>query len=149
MIIISIIAVLATLSFGYYTDALEDARANTRITNIKMLNEAINGYYRDHSDYPMYKDFEVSMKAYLSKNASVILKEAQASPNDDIYYRVRTPMKKGDSDEFGVTPDPASYGEFIGNGGVSYWKNTEEISVHTRKDDLRIVEVFVGEYRPQ
>ena len=85
MIIISIIAVLATLSFGYYTDALEDARANTRITNVKMLNEAINGYYRDHSDYPMYKDFEVSMKAYLSKNASVILKEAQASPNDDIY----------------------------------------------------------------
>ena len=146
MIIISIIAVLATLSFGYYTDALEDARANTRITNIKMLNEAINGYYRDHSDYPMYKDFEVSMKAYLSKNASVILKEAQTSPNDDIYYRVRTPMKAGDAkDAFGnggISVD-------VDISGASNWQNAEEISVHTRKDDLRIVEVFVGEYRPQ
>ena len=146
MIIISIIAVLATLSFGYYTDALEDARANTRITNVKMLNEAINGYYRDHSDYPMYKDFEVSMKAYLSKNASVILKEAQTSPNDGVYYRVRTPMKRGDAFDAagngGISID-------VDTSGASNWQNAEEISVHTRKDDLRIVEVFVGEYRPQ
>ena len=46
------------------------------------------------------------------------------------------------------THDDADDADNWGNV-ASIWQNTEEISVHTRKDDLRIVEVFVGEYRPQ
>ena len=53
-IVLSILAVISSVSFSYYKDYVEDAKKTVRITNEKLVNDALNRYYKDHMTYPKY-----------------------------------------------------------------------------------------------
>ena len=117
-IVLSVLAIVSATSIYYYTDYVEDARRAVRINNVKLLNEALNQYYKDNMSYPKYqwrKDDpsdlsnnknngldEALSRYFINKTPSQIIKEGSEGKGYKIYYRVTKPRRKnrieGDSD---------------------------------------------------
>ena len=51
---LSIIAIISAIAISYYTDSIEDAKLVVRTANIKSINEALDLYYKEHKEYPVY-----------------------------------------------------------------------------------------------
>lgn len=117
-IVLTVLAIVSAISIYYYTDYVEDARRAVRINNVKLLNEALNQYYKDNMSYPKYqwrKDDpsdlsnnknngldEALSRYFVNKTPSQIIKEGSEGKGYKIYYRVTKPRRKnrleGESD---------------------------------------------------
>lgn len=113
-ITLSVIAVVFAVSFYFYNDYVEDARISVRRTNEKLVNEAIERYYKEHMNYPKYlwKDDsieEIDKKIYkgldsafsgyfVNKNVSDIFLESTADSSSVVYFLVTEPLRKDISD---------------------------------------------------
>ena len=54
-IVLSVLAVVSAVSVSYYRDYVEDAKMTVRKTNEKLVNDALNRYYKEHMAYPKYQ----------------------------------------------------------------------------------------------
>lgn len=89
---------------------MEDARLTVRKTNEKLVNDAINRYYKEHMAYPKYQwlldsfeDIEnnenrgldtVLCNYFVNKKISEILLDGSGSRGNIVYFRVTEPLKK-------------------------------------------------------
>jgi Tfp pilus assembly protein PilE len=71
LIVVAIVAVLAGVGFGYYTDYIEDARRNTVLTNLKTVKEAVGRYFKDRMVYPT--SLNELQGPYLQQNPNQLL----------------------------------------------------------------------------
>lgn len=108
-IVLSILAVVGAVSVSYFHDYIEDAKMSVRNTNVKLVNEALARYYKEHTYYPKYiwrndsvddikhnvnKGLDTVLSSYFAnKTVSEILSEASDSKGYEIYYRVTKPRK--------------------------------------------------------
>jgi prepilin-type N-terminal cleavage/methylation domain-containing protein len=68
IIVITIIAVLATAGVGAYSGSLQRAKDSKKMANIEIIKQAVINYYNDNSDYPIsFKDSTMIPK-YLGNN---------------------------------------------------------------------------------
>ena len=100
-VVLSILFILVSISVYYYNDYLEDARKTVRITNLKLINEAISRYYKDNNSYPKYVDLKIDsnekgvLGTYLNLSLSEMLKEiVDVEKEYIIKYRVVLPPIK-------------------------------------------------------
>ncbi len=100
-VVLGIMAVLTLVSFSYYKDYMEEARQTVRITNMKLINEAISRYYKENSVYPKYVDLKVDstekgvLLKYLNRPLYELLKEIIDGDKEYmIKYRVTLPSIK-------------------------------------------------------
>ena len=112
-ITLSVIAVVSAISIYYYNDYVEDARITVRITNEKLVNEAIERYYKEHMTYPKYMWLDDSIEDigkkinrgldsalsdyFVNKKVSDILLEGSGSNHYDIFFRVSETRKRDNS----------------------------------------------------
>lgn len=71
IIVVGIIAVLATTSYNYYQDSLATARENVVKQNIQMVREAIGRYFQANLLHPT--DLDSLTPAYLTQSAEQLL----------------------------------------------------------------------------
>ncbi len=97
-VVLAIMAVLILVSFNYYKDNMDDAKRAVTATNLKLINEAITRYSKDHNSYPKYVDLKTDSKEngvlrnYLNRPLSEMLKEiADADKEYKIKYKVTMP----------------------------------------------------------
>ena len=97
-VVLGIMAVLILVSFNYYKENMDDARRAVTATNLKLINEAITRYSKDHNSYPKYVDLKTDskengiLKTYLSRPLSELLKEIIDTDKEyKIKYRVSLP----------------------------------------------------------
>ena len=147
-IVLSILAVISTVSFSYYKDYVEDAKKTVRITNEKLVNDAINRYYKDHMTYPKYQwkhdsieDLKNKMNRgldsdlsgyFTNKNVSDILQEGADTKGYDIFFRVTEPHKR-DSES----------GNLDNSSEVGKWKAAKNLRIETK--DFLVHEVRIAE----
>ena len=109
-IVLSVLAVVSAVSVSYYRDYVEDAKMTVRKTNEKLVNDALNRYYKEHMAYPKYqwkqdsiedlknkinKGLNSSLSGYfVNKTVSEILQEGADTKGYDIYFRVTEPHKR-------------------------------------------------------
>ncbi len=112
-ITLSVIAVVSAISIYYYNDYVEDARKTVRITNEKLVNEAIERYYKEHMAYPKYmwlddsiedirnkinRGLDSALSSYfINKKISDILLEGSGTNHYDIFFRVSETRKRDNS----------------------------------------------------
>ena len=112
-ITLSVIAVVSAISIYYYNDYIEDARITVRITNEKLVNEAIERYYKEHMAYPKYtwqddsiedigkkinRGLDSALSNYfVNKKVSDILLEGSGSNRYDVFFRVSETRKRDNS----------------------------------------------------
>ncbi|MBP5470239.1 MAG: SUMF1/EgtB/PvdO family nonheme iron enzyme [Candidatus Riflebacteria bacterium] len=110
---ISVVAVISAISIYYYNDYVEDARKTVRITNEKLVNEAIGRYYKDYMKYPKYEWLEDSIEDidkkinrgldsslsnyFANKKVSDILLEGSGTNPHDVFFLVSEPIKRDTS----------------------------------------------------
>ena len=97
-VVLGIMAVLILVSFNYYKENMDDARRAVTATNLKLINEAITRYSKDHNSYPKYVDLKTDtkengvLKTYLNRPLSELLKEIIDTDKEyKIKYRVSLP----------------------------------------------------------
>lgn len=56
LVVIGIIAVLATITIGFISEARDNARAKSRISDLAQLEFALRSYKEVYRDYPQYVD---------------------------------------------------------------------------------------------
>lgn len=112
-IAVSVLAVVSAISIYYFNDYVEDARKVVRITNEKLVNDAISRYYKDHMAYPKYewqddsiedigkklnKGLDSALSRYfVDKKVSDILLEGSGSDRYDVFFLVSEPRKRDTS----------------------------------------------------
>ncbi len=147
-IVLSILAVISSVSFSYYKDYVEDAKKTVRITNEKLVNDALNRYYKDHMTYPKYqwkhdsvedlknkmnRGLDSALSGYFTnKNVSDILQEGADTKGYDIFFRVTEPHKR-DSES----------GNLDNSSEVGKWKAAKNLRIETR--DFLVHEVRIAE----
>ena len=147
-IVLSVIAVVSAVSVSYYNDYLEDAKKTVRITNEKMVNDALDRYYKEHMAYPKYHWKEDSIEDlhnkinrgldsalsgyFVNKKVSQILLEGSNSGNYDVFFRVTEPHKR-DSESGNV-----DYSSELGK-----WKAAKNLRIETK--DYLVNEVRIAE----
>ncbi|MBR4570068.1 MAG: type II secretion system protein [Candidatus Riflebacteria bacterium] len=97
-VVLAIMAVLILVSFNYYKDNMDDAKRAVTATNLKLINEAITRYSKDHNSYPKYVDLKTDskengvLKTYLNRPLSDLLKEINDIDKEyKIKYKVILP----------------------------------------------------------
>ena len=111
--VLSVLAIVSAVSFSYYGEYIEDARKTVRKTNEKLINEAINRYYKENMSYPIYHWLQDSFEGidkkvnygldyalsgyFVNKKVSEILSEGAGAGGNVIYYRVSETLKKDGS----------------------------------------------------
>ena len=149
-ITISVLAVVSAVSIYYYSDYVEDARMTVRITNVKLLNEALKQYYNENMSYPKYdyksddpndlknninKGLDKALSKYFpNKKPSEILKEATEGKGYNIYYLVTRPKKKNRT----LDEDPTENLDNAFYSGI--WKMAKNLRIETH-------DYFVNEIR--
>ncbi len=147
-IVLSILAVVSTVSFSYYKDYVEDAKKTVRITNEKLVNDALNRYYKDHMTYPKYQwkhdsveDLKNKMNRgldsdlsgyFTNKNVSDILQEGADTNGYEIFFRVTEPHKR-DSES----------GNLDNSSEVGKWKAAKNLRIETK--DFLVHEIRIAE----
>ena len=112
-ITLSVIAVVSAISIYYYNDYVEDARITVRITNEKLVNDAIERYYKEHMSYPKYmwqddsiedigkkinRGLDSTLSGYfVNKKVSDILLEGSGANPYDVFFRVSETRKRDNS----------------------------------------------------
>lgn len=113
-IAVSVLAVVSAISIYYYNDYVEDARKVVRITNEKLVNDAISRYYKDHMAYPKYewlndsiedirnklnKGLDTALSNYFAnKKVSDILLEGSGTNRYEVFFLVSEPLKRDTSE---------------------------------------------------
>ena len=147
-ITLSVIAVISAVSIYYYNDYVEDARKTVRITNEKLVNEAIGRYYKDHKKYPKYewlndsvedikkkinRGLDSSLSNYFAnKKVSDILLEGSGTNPHDVFFLVSEPIKRDTS----ASIDNSSASET--------WKMAKNLRFSNR--DFLVHEVRIAEF---
>lgn len=110
-----------------------------RQANVKLLNESISRYHKDHNmTYPKYVDLESSLKTYLNRSVPEIIKQAENETEGiKAYYLVSLPNMRG-----GVAGDVHS----SLNGGV--WKTASELAVDSQLTKYLLSEIAISNLRP-
>lgn len=109
-ITLSVIAVVSAVSIYFYNDYIEDARITVRRTNEKLVNEAIERYYKEHMAYPKYmwnddsiedigrkinRGLDSALSSYfVNKKVSEILLEGSGTNPYDVFFLVSEPVKR-------------------------------------------------------
>ena len=100
-VVLGIMAVLTLVSFNYYKENMDEARHAVTATNLKLINEAITRYSKDHNSYPKYVDLKTDskengvLKTYLNRPLSELLKEIIDTDKEyKIKYKVTLPHMK-------------------------------------------------------
>ncbi len=151
-IVLSVLAVVSAVSVSYYRDYVEDAKMTVRKTNEKLVNDALNRYYKEHMAYPKYqwkqdsiedlknkinKGLNSSLSSYFSnKTVSEILQEGADTKGFNIYFRVTEPHKR-DSLEGNVDKSTE----------IGTWKMAKHLRVETKDylvNEVRIIEPDSG-----
>ena len=112
-ITLSVIAVVSAISIYYYNDYVEDARITVRITNEKLVNDAIQRYYKEHMAYPKYmwqddsiediskkinRGLDSALAGYfVNRKVSDILLEGSGANAYDVFFRVSETRKRDNS----------------------------------------------------
>lgn len=139
-IVLCVLAIVSAISIYYFTDYIEDARMAVRKTNVKLVNEALNQYYKDNMSYPKYQwrmddpsDLsnnknngldEALSRYFINKTPSQIIKEASEGKGFKIYYRVTKPRRKNRLENAGnVIPENSL--------DVGTWKMAKNLRVET------------------
>ena len=151
-IVLSILAVISTVSFSYYKDYVEDARMTVRKNNEKIVNDVLNQYYKDHMNYPRY-DWEqdsiddvknnvckgldsVLSKYFINKKVSEIFSEGFPNGGYQVCFRVTEPRKRcSDAGNLDNSYDAGS------------WKMTKNMRVATKDyfvNEIRIIPIDVN-----
>lgn len=138
-IITAIIAVLAVLAVNYYSNYVEEARTTLILSNLKLLNEAISRYHKEHNmAYPKYIDLELSLTPYLNRPISEIIKQAERGAEGmKTYYLVSLPYLRG-----GVSGDVHS-----GLNGAA-WKTSSELAIDLQLNRYFLSEIAISATRP-
>ena len=151
-IALSVLAVVSAVSISYYNDYLEDAKKTVRITNEKMVNDALARYYKEHMTYPKYlwkedsiedlhnkinRGLDSALSGYfVNKKVSQILLEGSNAGNYDVFFRVTEPHKR-DSESGNI-----DYSSEVGK-----WKAAKNFRIETKDflvNEVRIVESDSG-----
>jgi prepilin-type N-terminal cleavage/methylation domain-containing protein len=147
-IVLSVLAVVSTVSVSYYMDYAEDAKKTVRITNEKLVNDALVRYYEEHLNYPKYqwkqdsvedlknkknRGLDSALSSYFAnKNVSDILQEAADTNGYDIFFRVTEPHKR-DSEN----------GNIDNSSEIGKWKAAKNLRIETR--DFLVHEIRIAE----
>ena len=122
-VVLAIMAVLILVSFNYYKENMADAKRAVIATNLKLINEAITRYNKDHNSYPKYVDLRTDskengvLKSYLNQSLTELLKEIIDTDKEyKIKYRVTLPYIRNITAEGGDV--------FSSNGAI--WISDED-----------------------
>ncbi len=129
-------------------DYAEDAKKTVRITNEKLVNDALVRYYEEHLNYPKYqwkqdsvedlknkknRGLDSALSSYFAnKNVSDILQEAADTNGYDIFFRVTEPHKR-DSEN----------GNIDNSSEIGKWKAAKNLRIETR--DFLVHEIRIAE----
>ena len=109
-IALSVLAVVSAVSVTYYNDYIDDAKKVVRKTNERLVNEALDRYYKEHMTYPQYhwlqdspddintkrnKGLDTELSGYfVNKKVSEILSEGSDVRGNVVYFRVTESLKR-------------------------------------------------------
>ena len=147
-IALSVLAVISAISIYYYTDYIDDARMTVRKTNEKLVNDALNRYYKEHMTYPKYHwlydsiediskninkglDNEL-LEYFVNKKVSEIFTEGSGVKSNLVYFRVTEPVKRG-----------SDIGNVDNSFNTGTWKMSKNLRVADKEymvHEIRIVE---------
>ena len=150
--VLAVLAIVSAVSFSYYRDYIEDAKKAVRKTNEKLVNEAIDRYYREHMHYPKYMWHDDSVEDlhkninrgldsalanyFMNKKVSDILAEGGDTRGNLIFYRVTEPRKR--DSEIGNVDNTSEEGK---------WKAAKNLRITTKDylvNEVRIAEIDEG-----
>jgi prepilin-type N-terminal cleavage/methylation domain-containing protein len=143
--VLAVLAIISTVAVSYYRDYIEDAKIAVRKTNEKLLNEALNRYYKEHMAYPKYvwrndteedldkkifKGLDIALgTSFVDRLPSEIISESIDSKGYNIYFRVTQPPKND-----GIISDNSF--------SAGSWKQAHNMRVETRDylvNEIRIL----------
>ena len=121
----SVIAVIVAISIYCYNDYIEDVKMSVRLSNEKLVNDAITRYYKEKMNYPkylckddsigdinkkIYKGLDSTLSGYfVNKKVSNILLESTGDGVYDVYFLVTEPLRKDISDNIDNKSDEGSW----------------------------------------
>ena len=114
LVVIAIIGILATGAVWVYTSQLEKARDSTRVTDLNNLRSAVEQFYQDKSEYPVWnqflkKDNDVTVASFLQK-----------LPKDPKYSQNCSPNSQGKQPKANTVCDIA-YTVNVNENGIEKW----------------------------
>ena len=143
--VLAVLAIISASAISYYRDYIEDAKIAVRKTNEKLLNEALNRYYKEHMAYPkymwrndseedldkkIYKGLDIALgTSFVDRLPSEIISESIDSKGYNIYFRVTQPPRNN-----GVISDNSFYD--------GTWKQAHNLRIETKDylvNEIRIL----------
>ena len=147
-IVLAVLAVVSSVSVSYYRDYIDDAKRSVRKTNEKMVNDALNKYYKEHMTYPKYmwkndsvedihkninRGLDIALASYFAnKKVSEILSEGSDYKGNEIFYLVTEPRKR--DSEIGNVDNTSEVGK---------WKLAKNLRIETK--DYLVNEIRIAE----
>ena len=145
--VLSVLAIVSAVSVTYFKDYIEDAKIAVRKTNEKLVNEAINRYYKEHMTYPRYdwekdsiddvknnvcKGLDEFLSSYfVNKNVSEIFAEGSNAGGYEVCFRVTEPRRKSSGN-----------GNIDNSSDAGTWKMAKNLRVATKDylvNEIRII----------